>query len=241
MPSGCGSDCGSPMPSTSGSQAMGDRWWRVAPAMGEQAARALALSARARSTSSTACCSPGRARRQGAADAAWRALATLPQRWSAPVFPLRAADFIARGVRERAGARRRPARGRGGLDRGGFPERRRRRSRRLRMPRTRVYGAADTAARRSIRGPQALRRPALSRASGPPSVLSPSRRARTSGVKSAPRPRCQRPQATAWPTSRRSAVGGRPVGDMSAHPAPWPSRPAPRIVERADRHRQPCS
>ena len=29
---------------------------------------------------------------------AWRALATLPQRWSAPAFPLRAADFIARGV-----------------------------------------------------------------------------------------------------------------------------------------------
>ncbi len=31
-------------------------------------------------------------------DAAWRALATLPQRWTAPAFPLRAADFIARGV-----------------------------------------------------------------------------------------------------------------------------------------------
>jgi poly(A) polymerase len=31
-------------------------------------------------------------------DAAWRDLATLPDRWSAPAFPLRAADFIARGV-----------------------------------------------------------------------------------------------------------------------------------------------
>src|SRR5487761_2585977 len=29
---------------------------------------------------------------------AWRTLATLPQRWTAPVFPLKAADFIARGV-----------------------------------------------------------------------------------------------------------------------------------------------
>jgi poly(A) polymerase len=31
-------------------------------------------------------------------DEAWRALATLPERWSAPAFPLKAADFIARGV-----------------------------------------------------------------------------------------------------------------------------------------------
>jgi poly(A) polymerase len=32
--------------------------------------------------------------------APWLALATLPQRWSAPKFPLKAADFIARGVAE---------------------------------------------------------------------------------------------------------------------------------------------
>lgn len=31
-------------------------------------------------------------------DATWRALATLPERWSAPRFPLRAADFLARGI-----------------------------------------------------------------------------------------------------------------------------------------------
>ncbi|MBR1133709.1 CCA tRNA nucleotidyltransferase [Bradyrhizobium iriomotense] len=30
----------------------------------------------------------------------WRALAELPQRWTAPKFPLRAADFIARGLAE---------------------------------------------------------------------------------------------------------------------------------------------
>jgi len=30
----------------------------------------------------------------------WRELATLPERWSAPKFPLKAADFIARGVAE---------------------------------------------------------------------------------------------------------------------------------------------
>jgi poly(A) polymerase len=34
----------------------------------------------------------------GVADAAWRDLATLPQRWPRPVFPLKAADFIARGI-----------------------------------------------------------------------------------------------------------------------------------------------
>ena len=32
--------------------------------------------------------------------APWLELATLPQRWSAPKFPLKAADFIARGVAE---------------------------------------------------------------------------------------------------------------------------------------------
>ena len=35
---------------------------------------------------------------EGAADARWRALATLPARWTAPVFPLKAADFLARGL-----------------------------------------------------------------------------------------------------------------------------------------------
>jgi poly(A) polymerase len=33
-----------------------------------------------------------------AGDEAWRSLATLPQRWTAPVFPLKAADFMQRGV-----------------------------------------------------------------------------------------------------------------------------------------------
>jgi poly(A) polymerase len=35
---------------------------------------------------------------QGAADRHWHRLATLPARWNAPAFPLRAADFMARGV-----------------------------------------------------------------------------------------------------------------------------------------------
>ena len=30
----------------------------------------------------------------------WREFADLPQRWSAPKFPLKASDFIARGIAE---------------------------------------------------------------------------------------------------------------------------------------------
>jgi poly(A) polymerase len=35
---------------------------------------------------------------EGARDAAWRQLAMLPQGWTAPTFPFKAADFVARGV-----------------------------------------------------------------------------------------------------------------------------------------------
>jgi poly(A) polymerase len=72
-------------------------WWHVSPAWEEQRARVLlyrlgperftdrVLLAWARSCA-------------GAADASWHGLATLPARWSAPAFPLRAADFIKRGL-----------------------------------------------------------------------------------------------------------------------------------------------
>ncbi|HLX15327.1 MAG TPA: CCA tRNA nucleotidyltransferase [Bradyrhizobium sp.] len=75
---------------------MGHRWWRLAGMdeatarrrlyrLGEDRYRDRLLLAWARSG--------------GEADAAtWRELATLPQRWSAPKFPLKAADFIARGI-----------------------------------------------------------------------------------------------------------------------------------------------
>ena len=74
-----------------------ESWWRVSPAVGDKFARALlyrlgtvhfgdqVLLAWSRSAAS-------------AADRAWRDLATLPQRWSAPAFPLKASDFIERGV-----------------------------------------------------------------------------------------------------------------------------------------------
>jgi poly(A) polymerase len=41
------------------------------------------------------------ARAGGDTDSApWQELATLPKRWSAPKFPLKAADFIGRGIAE---------------------------------------------------------------------------------------------------------------------------------------------
>jgi len=77
---------------------MGHRWWRLADMdeararrrlyrLGEDQYRDRLLLAWARSA--------------GNHDAAyWRELATLPQRWSAPKFPLKAADFITRGIAE---------------------------------------------------------------------------------------------------------------------------------------------
>jgi len=75
---------------------MGHRWWRLAGMdevrarrrlyrLGEERYRDRLLLAWARSGD--------------AADAAsWRELASLPARWTAPKFPLKAADFIARGM-----------------------------------------------------------------------------------------------------------------------------------------------
>lgn len=77
--------------------AMADRWWRVSPAMEEGAARALIYALGPEHFVARVLLAWTRAP-EGAHDEAWRALAALPQRWTAPVFPLRAADFIARGV-----------------------------------------------------------------------------------------------------------------------------------------------
>ena len=78
---------------------MGHRWWRLfgmdeATArrrlyrLGEDHYRDRLLLAWARSGASRA------------DDAYWREFAALPQRWSAPKFPLKAADFISRGIAE---------------------------------------------------------------------------------------------------------------------------------------------
>jgi tRNA nucleotidyltransferase/poly(A) polymerase len=80
---------------------MGHRWWRLAGMdeatarrrlyrLGEDRYRDRLLLAWARSGGD-------------AGAASWRRLATLPARWSAPKFPLKAADFIARGIAQGPG------------------------------------------------------------------------------------------------------------------------------------------
>jgi len=76
---------------------MGEGWGRISPLYGEKAAKALLY--RLRPQQFTDRVLLGWARSQATAhDADWRALATLPQRWTAPVLPLKAADFMKRGV-----------------------------------------------------------------------------------------------------------------------------------------------
>jgi len=76
---------------------MAESWRRIAPALSEQAARALLYRLGPEHFVDHALL--GWARSQASAhDAAWHALTTLPQRWTVPVFPLKAADFIKRGV-----------------------------------------------------------------------------------------------------------------------------------------------
>jgi poly(A) polymerase len=75
---------------------MGDRWWRVTPAIGAQGARALLyrLGARYSDRVLLAWSRSG----GGADDVAWRDLAALPAIWKPPAFPLKAAHFIRRGM-----------------------------------------------------------------------------------------------------------------------------------------------
>jgi poly(A) polymerase len=77
---------------------MGHRWWRLG-GMDEAVARRRLYRLGAERYRDRLLLAWSRA--GGNADAArWRALATLPQRWSAPKFPLKAADFVKRGVAE---------------------------------------------------------------------------------------------------------------------------------------------
>ncbi|HEY5215607.1 MAG TPA: CCA tRNA nucleotidyltransferase, partial [Pseudolabrys sp.] len=76
---------------------MAEGWRRMSPKFGEPAARALLYRLGPQAFTDHALLAW--ARSQGSAsDVEWRALAILPARWSAPVFPLKAADFIKRGT-----------------------------------------------------------------------------------------------------------------------------------------------
>jgi poly(A) polymerase len=77
--------------------AMADGWWRLSAATEEAAARVLLYRLGPQPFTDRVLLAWSRAP-EGAADKPWHALATLPQRWTAPGFPLKAADFLARGL-----------------------------------------------------------------------------------------------------------------------------------------------
>jgi poly(A) polymerase len=89
---------------------VGDAWWRIIAGLSEQAARVLLYGLGPDSYLDRVLLAWSRAP-EGVADPQWRALATLPSDWKAPQFPLKAADFIARGVEKgpRLGAAMREA------------------------------------------------------------------------------------------------------------------------------------
>jgi tRNA nucleotidyltransferase/poly(A) polymerase len=77
--------------------AMADGWWRMSPALDEQKQKAALYRAGAGTFLDRAML--GWARSGASADdKSWRDLTMLPQRWTAPVFPIKAADLMARGV-----------------------------------------------------------------------------------------------------------------------------------------------
>jgi len=76
---------------------MAEGWRRISPERGELAAQALIYRLGPQAFTDHALL--GWARSQASAnDGNWHAMATTPRRWTAPVFPLKAADFIKRGI-----------------------------------------------------------------------------------------------------------------------------------------------
>ena len=76
---------------------MADGWWQISANGEEHEGRALLYRLGPERFADRVLLAWTRAP-QGAADRHWHRLATLPARWNAPAFPLRAADFMARGV-----------------------------------------------------------------------------------------------------------------------------------------------
>ena len=72
-------------------------WWRVSPEFGEQPAHALLYRYGPQPFIDRVLLAWSRSP-VGTADPAWRRLADLPRRWTAPSFPLKAADFARRRV-----------------------------------------------------------------------------------------------------------------------------------------------
>jgi poly(A) polymerase len=78
-------------------RAMADGWWRISAANAEQDGRA-ALYRQGREQFTDRVLLAWSRSPAGIADTTWHDLARLPERWTAPDFPLKAADFLERGV-----------------------------------------------------------------------------------------------------------------------------------------------
>jgi tRNA nucleotidyltransferase/poly(A) polymerase len=77
--------------------AMADRWWHISVETAEQDGRAALYRLGRTHFTDRVCLAWSRAG-LGIIDPRWHELARLPERWSAPDFPLTAADMMARGV-----------------------------------------------------------------------------------------------------------------------------------------------
>jgi poly(A) polymerase len=78
-------------------QSIAKGWKRITSELGERGARALLYRLGGERFTDRVLTAWTRSP-QGAADVAWHLIATLPARWSAPAFPLKAAHFLERGV-----------------------------------------------------------------------------------------------------------------------------------------------
>lgn len=76
---------------------MGENWRQFSPQEGEAAARELLYRLKEQAFTDSALLAWARSQASDH-DPAWRTLVTLPHRWTPPAFPLKAADFIARGL-----------------------------------------------------------------------------------------------------------------------------------------------
>jgi poly(A) polymerase len=76
---------------------MTDGWRELSPQIGERNARILLYRLGPERFADRALLAWSRSR-EDASNPSWKSLATLPQRWTVPQFPLRAADFMARGL-----------------------------------------------------------------------------------------------------------------------------------------------
>jgi poly(A) polymerase len=74
-----------------------EQWWRIAPQADQQAARVVLYRLGPQTFADQVMLAWARSD-AGAADHDWRELANLPQRWMVPTFPLKAVDFMERGV-----------------------------------------------------------------------------------------------------------------------------------------------